>query len=446
LKGGAFLPILVAGATPFILVGLIVFGSTLGLVAWKPPLLWTNQFGNPNMTSDIASAVADYDGLYVGGYLNYTYLNGTPFLREYNTVGGIAWTNYVKGASGLIHGISIGSDGVYFLQEENTNETFQKFGFNGSEIWGQLMDQGISLSTTSSTLNAVYATGCSDHPITNQTFIISRPNSTCISFVREYDPRGEVVWTSEYSNSVSVQGMVAAASGVYTLASPILVAYSLNGQKLWSLSLSPGGFGIGPSSVSADSTGVYVSGTLGPLRQPSGFLTKYNFNGSTVWNVTFDSSDESGVEHALVSADSSGVYVSTVSGRGNDFVEKYDSNGHELWSFQTPVKAGYSESFLVAPMSGGFYLAGSTHGEQALVQAFSASPSLVFFGANPPFSFILLGALIAIAILSIFVLRKRYVKIMSTHPKSASPDRYRKPSQALSRLKMAGHWWSCLDY
>ena len=215
---------------------------------------------------------------------------------------------------------------------------------------------------------------------------------------------------------------------MYVLASPILISYDLSGQKLWSLSLH--GQGNYPFSISADSSGVYVSGILGPSLWPLGYLNKYDFRGIMVWNVTFDSPDQGGVGHTLVSADSSGVYVSMLSGRGSDYVRKYDSFGHQLWSFQTPLNPN-TLPFLVAPVSGGFYIAGATslsyQGEPALVQAFSASPSLIFFGSNPPLSFVLLGASMAVIVLSVLFLSRRYTKIMSKRPKSASPDRFRNP-------------------
>lgn len=423
MKGAAFLPILVAGTTPFVLIALILLGSTLGLVAWRPPVLWTDRFGAPNLSSSVYSAAADRSGFYVTGSLNGNGTYGVSFLRGYDAVGRISWTSLLQNVSEAFVGISTGSDGVYVVQDGPTNETLLKYDFNGSEIWSQQNAKGVFVGPVSATTDAVYVAGCSDHPITNQTFTVT---NTCISFVREYDPRGGIVWTSEFSNSVSIQAMVAEPSGVYILAPQILVAYSLNGQELWSLSLGDPSH-ISPSSVAADSTGVYVSGTLSPLFQDIGFLTKYSFSRSVIWNDTFDSPDQGGVGPISIASDSSGVYLSMVSPRGNGFITKYDTNGNQLWSFQTPLMPG---PLMTVPVPGGFYLAGGTQtrmGRQALVQAFGASPSLVFFNSNPPLSFVLLGALIVVAVASVFFLSRRYTRIMSKRPKSASPDRFRSP-------------------
>ena len=175
---------------------------------------------------------------------------------------------------------------------------------------------------------------------------------------------------------------------------------------------------------------------LGGSSLPIGFLTKYGFGGGVLWNDTFGSPDGSGAGPSFLSADSSGVYLSMVSGVSNGFVMKYDSSRSHVWSFQTPSRPSRGSNlgnFLVAIGNSMVYLAGATgafYRSEGLVQSFSSSPSLIFFGVNPPYSFVLIGALIGVAVLSGFLLTRRYLRIMSKRPRSASPDRHRKPGNA----------------
>ena len=130
--------------------------------------------------------------------------------------------------------------------------------------------------------------------------------------------------------------------------------------------------------------------------------------------------------------------MSTSSG-SSGYVEKYDQDGNSVWSMKTPLfplgGAVSPNDFLIANGPGEFYLAGSiraSQGDAGLVQAFSASPSLVFFGVNPPLSFVLFGSLTGVAVLSVFLFWRRRVRVTSNRPKSTSPDRYRKPGDTLS--------------
>lgn len=423
MKGSAFLPIVAAAITPLLLVGLIVVGSTLGLVLWRPPVLWTDQFGDTDATSSVTKMSSGDSGVFVAGYLN---TNGTPlgnaFLRRYDSTGNIVWTDMIQaGSQFFIWGIYVGSDGVYVLPYGNV--TLSKYDFNGNQLWNE-SEASVGLSFLSSTDGGIYAAGGANHPVTNQSF------TGPVEFVREYDPDGKVVWTSEFSNSTSIYagelGIYAGASGVFVLNGLSLAAFSLTGNELWAHAFGSPGFVI-PLSVSGDSTGVYVSGIVRAtaLSLPTGFLTKYDFGGNVIWDIAFDTPDAGGVggvSNTKVSDASSGVYLSIVTGRGNDFVYKYDLNGNNVLSFQTPVKPK-GDNFLIAPSPNGFYLAGATFsstGWRGLVQAFSGSSSLIFFGINPPLSFIVLATMIVVAVLAIIVLRKRYASMMSKRPKSAS--------------------------
>ena len=422
VKGSALLPVLAAGLTPLLLIGLLIVGSTLGLVLWRPPVLWTDQFGDQDATSNVGHLAAGDSGIYASGFLN---TNGTPvgnaFIRKYRADGALVWTTMIPANSALFTtGISLASDGIYIIGD-SVSYTLLKYNFDGILLWSKLAEPSVELSAIFATPTNVYA------GLTNVTFY-GRP----IVYVREYDAQGNVIWTSQFPNSTSivssVMGIYVGAPEVLILTGLALVAYSLDGSELWAHAFGSPGL-VYPLSITGDSTGVYVSGMvrLNGLSPATGFLTKYDFDGNTVWDTAFYSPDQGGVGFTAVSADSSGIYLSMASGRVHDFVQKYDSKGSRVWSFETPLMP--KDDFLVATGPNGFYLAGSTGSSQggwtkALVQAFSGFNSLVFFGINPPFSFAILGSLIAAAVLSIIFLRRRYARLMSRHPKSTSNDRY----------------------
>ena len=116
------------------------------------------------------------------------------------------------------------------------------------------MEPGVVLSAISAWSNGVFAVGSSDHPVTNQTFTGSN-----ILFLRRYDSIGDLVWTSEFSNSsTSVDGVSSSTSGAYVLTGLSLVGYSLSGRQLWSYQFSEPATSL--YSVSVDPTGVFVSG------------------------------------------------------------------------------------------------------------------------------------------------------------------------------------------
>jgi hypothetical protein len=238
-----------------------------------------------------------------------------------------------------------------------------------------------------------------------------------------------VVWTQEYSNSTGgVNRVYVVSSTIYALTDNSLVSYDTSGNENW---LRSGGTGVW-----ADASGVYVSGeTAGGYTYSviHGFLRKYDRSGNQLWNLQIDSPDGSGEGRSNLSGDSSGVYLSMDSIGRNGFVMKYDSQGHQLWSFLTPIsptqRFGQVEGFLVAAGGGGFYLAGSSvltigsaHGQNAIVQQFGQSSSLIFFGINPPWSFLIVASLVAVAVISVWFFRKRYVKRLRLHPKPTSPN------------------------
>ena len=213
--------------------------------------------------------------------------------------------------------------------------------------------------------------------------------------------------------------MYADSATVFVLTGGPLIGFDLTGIKLWSRPLGVPFF-IDAYSISGDGTSAYVSGNAGStaFARPSGFLTKYDDKGSIIWNSVFDSPDQSGVGDSSVWRHSTGVYVSFASLEGKEFVMKFDFDGHQEWGFNAPtildrfpsLLTGH-QSFIGTAVPGGFILAGvstqSASGRtRGLLQEFSGTPSLIFFGINPPFSFVILIGLIAGSAGGVFAFRK----------------------------------------
>jgi hypothetical protein len=228
------------------------------------------------------------------------------------------------------------------------------------------------------------------------------------AFVRDYDTAGNLVWTSQYSNSTVVFSSVyASVSGIFILYAaisrtqnlgPFLMKYSLGGSEIWS-DLVPSGGGI-----SGDSTGVYIAGSS---------LYKYDFNGNREWATQINSPDDSAITGDEVSVDSSGVFVSASTYRGNSYLFKYDLSGGQIWTLGLPPSREDSDSaaqaYRLAGGPDGVYVAGSVvsgGSPWAMIERLSPDASLIFFGLNPPWSFILLGGLISVGVAGIYYFRR----------------------------------------
>ena len=81
MKGAGVIPVLAAASVPLLLFGLIIGGVGLGVVAWKPPILWSNTFGIQFASNGVTAVAIDSNNCYLTSYLNSTNATptGTPF-------------------------------------------------------------------------------------------------------------------------------------------------------------------------------------------------------------------------------------------------------------------------------------------------------------------------------------------------------------------------------
>ncbi len=414
MKGGAILPVILAGLTPILLLAFLASGIGFGLVAWQPPKLWTSTFGAPTGGDNAAAGVsADPSGVYLVGYTNYSGIGwpgGTLVLTKYDPSGGLLWTHNIGNSSADVLAISVGPNGLYLTGGNSSLRNFlQKFDLSGNRLWTRNSTDGQGVMATST---ALYLGGESK--------------------VSRYDLDGNLVWTSQLLNATGrVLSVFADSSGVYATGSvggalptqtqigggdAFLVKYNLNGSLAWARQFGTEFVDEG-DSVSNDGSGIFVSGNTTPLGglPGVGWLRKYDFNGNLDWLVGIDSPDGSGMGDSSVATDSSGIYVSIVTTSQREYLMKYDPQGGQVWSFQLSRPRdiyGVGTAYRVATTPGAIYLAGSLARATGLsrstgfVSRISSSASLVLFGLNPPLSFITLGGLIAGSVISLVMFRR----------------------------------------
>jgi uncharacterized protein (TIGR03437 family) len=316
---------------PTLLLLICGFLSTLYAQQTITPA-WVRQPGTASNEAGIEVATAP-DGVYVGGQTLGTFPTfqnaggGDAILFKYNAQGTLLWTRqYGTTPNDSILGLAADATGVYVV------------GGTGAALPGQ-----------------PYA-GSFD------------------SYVRKYDPNGNILWTNQFGSTGSdeLNQAVLDSTGLYVVGRVVgalpgqtssgaedafIRKYTFDGTVLWTRQ-----FGTaadeGAYAVSADSTGVYVTGpTNGNLAAaPSGtdsFLRKYDANGNVLWTRQI-SSDGTFLDFPWgVATHSTGVYIcgqtqgvfagqGKIGGSDDSWIRRYDTNGTLVWTRQFGVFAGDS--------------------------------------------------------------------------------------------------------
>jgi hypothetical protein len=440
------LPLLAAALVPFAVLLLIITGTLVSLVVWQPPILQTIQLGTANSGNGVTAITSDPTGVYAAGFVGFS--NVTPtymFVNKYGLDGRQIWTQHFGYPSldvlpgvpvtSEILGMNSGTDGVYFsgyvvFSSANMSSFVTKYDFNGAQVWKRQFFQN-SLSSAlsvSSSARDVYVAGFNG---TNY-------------FVKSYDLDGNLGWTKEilvnYADRISV---LAGSNGAYVAYdnatySGVIQGYDSNWTLQWTRTCS-----CEPMGIIGAETALFVFGVQPRVGIQVGFLTKYDLEGNQLWTTQINPSPgrvgSSEVNEVRAATDSSGIYLGTVTTDDRGIVMKYDSNGDHDWSLQLPWKTGslYSLSNVITIQQSSLYIGGDLRtdiptgvSDTAFIANIGESSSLVFFGINPPFSSLLLGALIVVAVLSILFFRRANAKRMSRRSRSASLDRFRKPGNA----------------
>ncbi len=431
----AFIPVFVAALTPILALGILVVAPTLGLVRWEPPLYWANHFGTASSgtggQNSVTSIATDPTGVYVAGFTNRSISNpkGQFFLKKYDSAGTQLWDTELAGSNItdvqalstdgnvlLVTGIMIdpSSREVVFLQKrsidanlvwtrqlgpgqssraflsssrayavfldlQSSTATIQNFDLNGNLIWSKTVvnvtdskDFGTNLGPT-----GIYLAGNSGVPGTHDTRL----------FLSEYGPDGSIMWTRQFDQPPT-----------YTCECYV-------------------------TALSADTGGVYVSGNTfsalpGHVMTGSvdGFVRKYDINGNVDWTNEFGAPYSETFAPAL-SVSGSGVYLVQAGGAGEHFL-RYDFNGNRVWS------AVLERLFIGSVAIGNEieYVGGGTETQEAFVGGFSQNASLIFFGLNPPLSFLAAGGLVVAGFVGILFFRRAWKRNKLRHPSSASRE------------------------
>jgi hypothetical protein len=186
------------------------------------------------------------------------------------------------------------------------------------------------------------------------------------AFVRKYTSGGTLVWSRQFGlpGFDSATAVWAGSSGVYVAGytngtfpgqmyqggnnDSFLRKYSLSGNLAWTREFGTGSSDVA-SSVSGDSTGVYVTGvTLGAFPGQTNlgaqdiYVRKYSTAGSAAWTREFGTTDADGV--STVTTAGSAVYVvgsvdaalpgQTPKGGIDAYIRKYGQDGSKLWTRQ----------------------------------------------------------------------------------------------------------------
>jgi len=388
----------------------------MNLVAWQPPVLQTIRFGTADSQNAITSIASDPSGVYTAGFVGYE--NVTPsylFVTKYGLDGHEIWTQHFgEPYYSDIGAITVGANGVYvtgYISFSSTNESsfVTRYDLNGNQVWTSRFFEnsfGNPISASSSS-TSVYVAGSNGGQY----------------FVNSYYDNGSLAWTRSFSSNPDRISVFAASNSVYTAyenatGGGIVQGYDSAWTLKWTQACT-----CRPMGITSDGTALYVVGTVqrASLVPSDGFLTKYDTNGNQLWTRRFTPPAGNfalpGVNEVRISADSSGVYVSETTGDERGVVLKYENSGGQDWSLTLPWTTGAIGTLtpfdVITAQPASLYVAGDIRAPSSLAGvAFLASisklSSLVFFGINPPFSFGLLGVLVAAAVVNIVWFIKRW--------------------------------------
>jgi hypothetical protein len=415
MKIPTFLLVLLVGVIPILSFTVLILASTFTVVAWQPPTQWTNQLGaGASSGNQVLFLQVQSDGLYAGGYLGYDLaLGGSStrglFVTRYDLSGHQKWIDLFGDPSkSLLTGIALGNGGIVAVGHLNGNgkSFLQDYAINGTKVWNSTFSTdpyGDYVESTSGFGSAFYLTRA--YGLANQSYV---------DMLQAYDFNQRLLWNSTIGLDsqgaslllyASSNGVVAVSSTDIQRGMPILRLFNSTGALVWEHPLDCAScFATG---VSGDGSAIYVAGDVAsPVNQNNFFLYKYDFAGNKVWFHQF-STDYPAANTIYMSADSSGIYLAVPTSSGGSIM-RYDSAWNRVWSFTmrdlpSAVTAGQGGLFI-----GGTLVTGSYN---AFFASLWQSPSLVFLGLNPPFSFVLVAAIGASIVAAVLWLRRHYATL-----------------------------------
>lgn len=188
-------------------------------------------------------------------------------------------------------------------------------------------------------------------------YLIGADGNQGIPFLVKYTPRGDLVWQktfSEVNNYYKTGDCVAIDStgNIYAIVGTddsvsysTLIKLTSTGSVIWQREL-PGIF-IADLALGV-SNSIYLSGRLTDFSNDNIFVTKYDTNGSLLWQSILDGDPNLGwdIGQSIAVDSSENSYVLICSGSGQAHVAKYNSSGSLQW--QKEISMAIPESTTVA--------------------------------------------------------------------------------------------------
>lgn len=368
---------------------------------------WVRQFGTGTNQEDIAVALDTDGSIYVGGTTSGSFPGHTnagdidAFVRKYNASGTEIWTRQFGTANfDQVFGVSINTASIYvagltegaFGTSTNAGDSdifVRKYDSSGNVVWTSQIgsagnDEVMAIDSDST---GVYLVGETGGALPGQT-----ATGSADAFIIKLDTDGNTAWIRQFGTSAFDRGGAILIDGTDVYIGGITLGtlpgevssggtdvfvrkYDTNGNEFWTAQ-----FGTPNTDeifgASADSSGIYVTGfTTGAFSGETNaggadvFVRKYDTAGSILWTRQFGTS---AFEQPFgILANGTGIYVvglttGTLPGQssaGSDdiFVQKYNSSGDVVWTFQTGTSAT-DEAFGISMFSNEVYIAGGTFG------------------------------------------------------------------------------------
>ena len=301
--------------------------------------------------------------------------NFQGFLRRDDPSGNEIWTRPVPA---FPTAVAVDATAVYvtgYVGFGRSELSVRKYDEGGNELWSRRL----FISDGGYHLTAGMATDPSG-------LYVAAWDGRTDGLVRKYSPAGDELWT-RWTTVRSLRGLTLDATGVYIAGTNdsggFVSKYAAGGDALWTRQLASDETEIVlPGALAADSTGVYMGGSIFRRASVGGgtflpetqeaFLRKLDASGNEVWARRFSTSSPFGAESLAL--DASGVYLAGTTRRAlpgqckagvvDVFVRRYDTAGNEQWTRQFGT-SGFDFVGSVAVDSTGVYISGGIRGGAA---------------------------------------------------------------------------------
>lgn len=420
MRASPILLILLVGLVPIIPLAIwaaVAYGPQQ--VRWQPIEIWSSTPGS----GDLKAYSVDSTGIYA---------TGIGSLARFDLTGKNLWTRQfgIEGYYLIPQVVSVAAGGVYIAGVNYTDELtkgsisvfVQKYDNNGNKVWSVMTPDDWYSTKESGYFGGGWWGMSGDDYGLYLAWIPDRGSPVpSPPTIRHYDSSGAISWTRTLTNRTEAPGISdtvlisAVADGVYLAGSDVFINYTTNthafiskldglGNTVWTRSLdSSGSFcSCRPFGLSADSSGVYFGGwTAKSLQGENSFgsggsyLRKYDPNGNVLWT-----NGNAGSSMYQVFPGGSSVYA-----RESGITAYAANSGNMFWSFSTGgvLETAFADGFL-------------TSGSNGLVK-YTPSASLVLFGINPPYSFLMVAVPLVI-IPGSLLLRKLMMRMQEKLPPS----------------------------